>query len=147
MIGMVESSESSDNEPSLPRSFLSQSLPKPIFTNSKKGFEHIELPAKLLNNFLRSNKSNINQSAELHARLLSSSKLSSFHFNIVPLAVLTRRAACETSVRVQEWFRYAQLKEGNSSNTFLITVIFACFWFNFFQIYIFIQKFVWNRAF
>ena len=27
----------------------------------KKGFEHIELPAKLLDYFLRSNKSNINQ--------------------------------------------------------------------------------------
>jgi len=27
----------------------------------KKGFEHIELPAKLLDCFLRSNKSNINQ--------------------------------------------------------------------------------------
>ena len=29
----------------------------------RKGFEHIELPAKLLDYFLRSNKSNINQSA------------------------------------------------------------------------------------
>ena len=35
---------------------------KPIFTNLKKRFEHIELPAKLLDYFLRSNKSNINQS-------------------------------------------------------------------------------------
>jgi len=35
---------------------------KPIFTNPKKIFEHIELPAKLLDYFLRSNKSNINQS-------------------------------------------------------------------------------------
>ena len=38
---------------------------KPIFTNQKKRFEHIELPAKLLDYFLRSNKntqSNINQS-------------------------------------------------------------------------------------
>ena len=34
---------------------------KPIFTNLKKRFEHIELPAKLLDYFLRSNKSNINQ--------------------------------------------------------------------------------------
>jgi len=34
----------------------------PIFTNLKKRFEHIELPAKLLDYFLRSNKSNINQS-------------------------------------------------------------------------------------
>jgi len=33
---------------------------KPIFTNLKKRLEHIELPAKLLDNFLRSNKSNIN---------------------------------------------------------------------------------------
>jgi len=33
-----------------------------IFTNLKIRFEHIELPAKLLDNFLRSNKSNINQS-------------------------------------------------------------------------------------
>jgi len=34
----------------------------PIFTNlKKKGFEHVELPAKLLDYFLRSNKSNINQ--------------------------------------------------------------------------------------
>jgi len=35
---------------------------KPIFTNPKKRFEHIELLAKLLDYFLRSNKSNINQS-------------------------------------------------------------------------------------
>jgi len=34
---------------------------KPIFTNLKKRFEHIELPAKLLDYLLRSNKSNINQ--------------------------------------------------------------------------------------
>ena len=33
----------------------------PIFTKLKKRFEHIELPAKLLDYFLRSNKSNINQ--------------------------------------------------------------------------------------
>jgi len=32
----------------------------PIFTNLKKRFEHIQLPAKLLEYFLRSNKSNIN---------------------------------------------------------------------------------------
>ena len=36
---------------------------KPIFTNLKKRFERIELPAKLLDYFLRSIKSNINQSA------------------------------------------------------------------------------------
>ena len=35
---------------------------KLMFTKLKKGFEHIELPAKLLDYFLRSNKSNINQS-------------------------------------------------------------------------------------
>jgi len=35
---------------------------KPIFTHLKKRFEHIELPAKLLDYFSRSNKSNINQS-------------------------------------------------------------------------------------
>ena len=35
---------------------------QPIFTNLKKMFEHIELPAKLLDHFLRSNKNNINQS-------------------------------------------------------------------------------------
>jgi len=34
---------------------------KPICTNLKTIFEHIELPAKLLDYFLRSNKSNINQ--------------------------------------------------------------------------------------
>ena len=39
---------------------------KPIFTNLKNAFEHIELPAKLLDYFLRSNKSNINQC--VHAR-------------------------------------------------------------------------------
>jgi len=33
---------------------------KLIFMNLKKRFEHIELPAKLLDYFLRSNKSNIN---------------------------------------------------------------------------------------
>ena len=33
---------------------------KPTFTNLKKFFKHIELPAKLLDYFLRSNKSNIN---------------------------------------------------------------------------------------
>jgi len=32
-----------------------------IFTNLKKIFGHIELPAKLLDHFLRSNESNINQ--------------------------------------------------------------------------------------
>ena len=37
----------------------------PIFTNLKKTFEHIELPAKLLDYFLRSNKSNIIQSISL----------------------------------------------------------------------------------
>jgi len=35
---------------------------KPIFTNLKKRLEHIKLAAKLLDYFLRSNKSNINQS-------------------------------------------------------------------------------------
>ena len=35
---------------------------KPIFTNLKERFEHIKLSAKLLDYFLRSNKSNINQS-------------------------------------------------------------------------------------
>jgi len=35
----------------------------PIFTNLEKRFEHIKLPAKLLDYLLRSNKSNINQSA------------------------------------------------------------------------------------
>ena len=38
---------------------------KPIFTHLKKRFEHIELPAKLLDDFLQSNKSNINQSNQL----------------------------------------------------------------------------------
>jgi len=33
---------------------------KPTFTNLKKTFKHMELPAKLLDYFLRSNKSNIN---------------------------------------------------------------------------------------
>jgi len=37
---------------------------KPIFTNLKKRLEHIELSAKLLTHFLRSNKSNVNQSKE-----------------------------------------------------------------------------------
>ena len=36
---------------------------KPIFTNLKKRFEHIELPVKVLDYFLRSNKSNINHCA------------------------------------------------------------------------------------
>jgi len=35
---------------------------KQMFTNLKKRFEHIEFPAKLLDYFLRSKKSNINQS-------------------------------------------------------------------------------------
>ena len=35
---------------------------KPIFTNLKKRFEHIESPAKLIDYFLGNNKSNINQS-------------------------------------------------------------------------------------
>jgi len=34
---------------------------KPIFTSLKERFQHIELPAKLLDYFLQSNKSNINQ--------------------------------------------------------------------------------------
>jgi len=40
---------------------------KPIFTNLKKRFEHIELPAKLLDYFLRRNKSNINQSSNVYS--------------------------------------------------------------------------------
>ena len=40
---------------------------KPIFTNLKKRFEHIELPAKLLDYFLQSNKSNINKSIVLQS--------------------------------------------------------------------------------
>ena len=40
---------------------------KPIFTNLKKRFEHLELRAKLLDYFLRSNKSNINQSIVLQS--------------------------------------------------------------------------------
>ena len=35
-----------------------------IFTNLKKRFGHIELPAKMLDYFLRSNTSNINQSVQ-----------------------------------------------------------------------------------
>ena len=38
---------------------------KTIFTNLKKRFEHIELPSKLLDCFLRSKKSNINQTIGL----------------------------------------------------------------------------------
>jgi len=38
---------------------------KPIFTNLKKRFEHIQLLAKLLDHFLRSNKSNIHQNQQL----------------------------------------------------------------------------------
>ena len=38
----------------------------PIFTNLKKRFEHIELPAKLLDYLVRSNKSNIHQSISAH---------------------------------------------------------------------------------
>ena len=38
---------------------------KLIFTNLKKKIEHIELPAKLLDYFLQSNKSNINQSRHI----------------------------------------------------------------------------------
>ena len=41
---------------------------QPIFTNLKKRFEHIELPAKLQDYFLRSNKSNINQSVVVYSR-------------------------------------------------------------------------------
>jgi hypothetical protein len=44
-----------------------KSQEKPIITNlQKKGFEHIELPAKLLDHFLWSDKSNINQSSGTH---------------------------------------------------------------------------------
>ena len=38
-------------------------IKKTIFRNLRKRFEHIELPAKLLDHFLRSNKSNMNQSS------------------------------------------------------------------------------------
>jgi len=41
---------------------------KPIFTNLKKRVEHIKLPAKLLDYFLQSNKSNVNRSAWLTPR-------------------------------------------------------------------------------
>jgi len=44
---------------------------KPIFTNLKKRFEHIELPAKLLDYFLRGNKSNINQISRLQYIIVS----------------------------------------------------------------------------
>jgi len=50
----------------------------PIFTNLKKRFEHIELPAKLLDYFLRNNKSNINQSRT--ARFLTPTSSPSKHF-------------------------------------------------------------------
>jgi len=33
----------------------------PIFTNLKKKIVHIELPAKLIDYFIRNNKSNVNQ--------------------------------------------------------------------------------------
>jgi len=37
-------------------------IKKPIFTNPKKGFEHIKLPAKVLDDFfLQSNRSIIKQ--------------------------------------------------------------------------------------
>ena len=40
---------------------------KPDISNpKKKDFEHIKLPAKLLDYFLRSNKSNINQVTDMH---------------------------------------------------------------------------------
>jgi len=39
------------------------------FTNLKKRFEHIELPAKLLDYFLVSNKSNINQNMFVRVRV------------------------------------------------------------------------------
>jgi len=49
---------------------------KPIFTNLKKTFEHIELSAKLLDYFLRGNKSNINQSInKLKNRVLLQTRL------------------------------------------------------------------------
>jgi len=44
----------------------------PIFTNLMKRFKHIELPAKLLDYFLRSNKSNINQ-IHKHTEMISTS--------------------------------------------------------------------------
>ena len=46
----------------------------PIFTDLKNRFEHIELPAKLLDYFLRSNKSNINQWSEKVRMQLSADK-------------------------------------------------------------------------
>jgi len=39
-----------------------QKKKNPIFTNLKKKIDHVEFPAKLLDYFLRSNRSNINQS-------------------------------------------------------------------------------------
>jgi len=44
---------------------------KPIFTHLKKRFEHIELPAKLLDYFIRSNESNINQNLNLQGFVVS----------------------------------------------------------------------------
>ena len=43
----------------------------PIFTHLKKRFEHIELPAKLLDYFIRSNESNINQNLNLQGFVVS----------------------------------------------------------------------------
>jgi len=47
---------------------------KTIFTNLKNRFEHIELPSKLLDCFLRSKKSNINQTIGLEDPTLAPSK-------------------------------------------------------------------------
>ena len=50
----------------------------PTFTNLEERFEHIELPAKLLDYFLRSNKSNIHQNQRAGTRLPPGIRTKSF---------------------------------------------------------------------
>ena len=81
---------------------------KPIFTNLKKRFEHIELPAKLLDYFLRSNEeikaTSINPCASRWER--SSSQLKMFlPFVQQQSSNITRTPTCKT-----EWARHAQTR-------------------------------------
>jgi len=61
-----------------------------VFTNLKKRFEHIELPAKLLDYFLRSNKSNVNQSHTLSLSLSLTHTHTHLRRSVVPCGAVWR---------------------------------------------------------
>jgi len=64
IVHILEFKRSTDRDEGTLHTHKKKCPKKPIFTNVKTRFEHIEVPAKLLDYFSRSSKSNINQSLE-----------------------------------------------------------------------------------